>query len=96
MAIAHRRGRGLNLRHTIRNVLVSLLLALPVLTGCSAQEPQRDPQGQQEGTGAPAPTRSESVKGTLETAGTATMVVVVLGVGLAAVALPVLLVVLLL
>ena len=79
---------------TIRNVLVSVLLSLTVLTGCSAQG-SRDTQEQHGSAG--TPTRSESTaKDTMEKAGAATAVVLVLGVALAAAALPVLLVVLLL
>ena len=84
-----------------RNVLVSVLLSLSVLTACStlltacsAQGPRHTPEQRES---ARTPPHSESTtQDTLETAGAATAMILVLGIGLAVAALPVLLVVFLL
>ena len=77
-----------------RNVLASVLLSLTMLTACSTQGQHPTPE-QQESAGTqakPEATTSEN----LETAGAATMVVLVVGAGLAVAALPIVLMVLLL
>jgi hypothetical protein len=75
-------------------MLMTVLLSLTMLTACSTHGP-RDTQEQHEDAGSPTHTES-TTKDAVETAGAATAVVVMLGIGLAVAALPVLLVVLLL
>ena len=83
--------RGLG---AFRNVLVIVLLSLAVLPACSTQGP-RQTQEQQHET-AQRPARSESkAKENLETAGQATLVVLLLGIAAGVAALPALLIFLL-
>ena len=80
-----------------RSVLVSVLLSLALLTACSTQGPRHTPEQGKSAESARTTVHSESTtKDTLETAGAATAIVLVLGIGLAVAALPVLLVVFLL
>jgi len=78
---------------SFRNVLAVLLLSLAVLPACSTQGPRETPEQHET---ADRPARSVSTaKENLETAGQATLVVLILGIAAGVAALPVLLVLLL-
>ena len=79
---------------TFRNVILIVLLPLAVLPACSTQGPR---QTQEQHETADRPTRSEcKAKENLETAGQATLVVLVLGIAAGVAALPALLLIFLL
>jgi len=78
---------------TFRNVVVIVLLSLAVLPACSTQRPR---QTQEQHETAERPARSQSkAKENLETAGQATLVVLMLGIAAGVAALPALLIFLL-